>query len=179
MKSQIDKKIILDAQNGSIYAFEKIVLKYEKPILAYIYRLVRKREDAEDLTQETFLKLYKNIKKYDHNNKFTTWLFAIAANTTCDWFRKQRRKKEVLILDDPKRLKEVEKFLLSNETQVHVKFDIMSGLKKIKPVYRSILSMFYFKGFSYKEIAEIKKMPINSVKTYLYRAKLALKEHLI
>lgn len=181
MRSYVSKKILAEAQKGDLLAFEKILLLYERPVFSYIARLVKRREDAEDLTQETFIKLYKNIKKYDlkSNSKFTTWLFAIATNTTYDWFRKQKRKKELLILDDPNKRKVIEKFLLTNETPGYAKFDVIAGLKKIKPAYRSVLSLFYLRGFSYREIARIKNIPINTVKTYLYRAKLAMREHLI
>ncbi|MCL5410609.1 MAG: RNA polymerase sigma factor [Patescibacteria group bacterium] len=180
MNGQINQNIILEAQKGDLKAFEEILSEYEKPVFGYIVHLVKRREDAEDLTQETFLKLYKSIKKYDSDRKFTTWLFAIANNTTRDWFRKQKRRRELLILDDPEKGKAIEKLLASDDqlSRNNVKFDVALGFRKIKPVYRSVLSLFYLKGFSYKEIAKIKNMPTNTVKTYLYRAKLAMREHL-
>jgi len=169
------------AQMGGEEAFEKVVLFYEKPVYHYLLRFSKNQFDAEDITQEVFLKTYKYLKKYDFRYKFSTWLFAIATNCAKDHFRKKSRRKEDFVIDDPK--KPFENFYASQcqywrGFSTHLKIDLESAFLKIRPVYKNILKLFYFEGYGYREIAELTNLPINTVKTYLYRAKISLAKEL-
>ena len=98
---EIDKKILIAAKNKDLRAFEVILSHYERAIFNYIFRLVNHRQDAEDLTQETFIKVYTRLSSIDPEKNFRAWLYEIATNTTRDWFRKKTGRPELLIIDDP------------------------------------------------------------------------------
>lgn len=176
----IGNDIIQQAKAGDMKAFEQIVLFFEKPLLNFILRMTYKMEDAEDLTQETFIKIYKNLDKYDEKYKFSTWVFTVAKNTVYDWMRK-RKNHELYIIDDEE--KPFESFYPDKKAEdinrfKNKKIDLENALNKIKPIYRSVLTLFYIQGFNYKEISQIHKIPLNTVKTYIYRAKLVLRNQL-
>lgn len=171
-------KILKDAKHGNIDAFEQILHIYEKQIFSYLYRFVNQKEDAEDLTQNTFLKLYKNIKAIDINKNFNAWLYKIATNTAYDWLRKKRRHKE-LFIEDSNAVETIEDESAYDilDSAYNTEF-IIKALNAIKPIYKSILLLFYQDELSYQEISEALSIPINTVKSHLYRAKKSLKEHL-
>lgn len=178
-KPKLDKKILEAAKKGDLAAFEQILFLFEKPIFNYIYRLTGRREDAEDLTQETFIKLYKSISSIDPENNVKSWLYKIATNTAYDWLRQKRGKKELYAIDadSDKRFETTD----PDPTYYNIEnaFDMEKALVKIKPAYKTILHLFYYDDLDYKKIANILNIPINTVKTYLRRAKLALKKELI
>lgn len=165
------------AQNGNLSAFEEILFSYEKPILNYIYRIVGRREDAEDLTQETFLKLYKSLGTIDPENNFNAWIYKIATNTAYDWLRQKGRKKELFVIDDTYSGFET---IDSSATYNNIAdtSDVELALKKIKPIYRTVLFLFYYEDLDYRQISDILSIPINTVKTHLHRAKQLLKKEL-
>ena len=94
-KGQPDKKTLERLKKGQTKAFEEILSFYEKAIFNHLYRLSQNRDDAADLTQETFIKLYKNRKSVDLDKKFSSWLYKIATNCFYDWLRKKKRKPEL------------------------------------------------------------------------------------
>lgn len=173
----LDAATIIKAQEGNIAAFESIVSAYEQPIYRYVLRVVNSREDAKDLTQEIFLKTFKNIKLFEPTRPFKPWLFKIATNITTDWFRRAYRTAEVYSIDDEKRPFET---ISDADTykDIEMSHDIASGLAKIKPSYRTVLTLYYFEHLSYEEMAVIVAVPLNTIKTLLRRAKVALKEQL-
>lgn len=170
--------ILKAAKRGDIDAFEKILFMYEKQIFSYLYRFVNQKEDAEDLVQNTFLKLYKNIKSIDTDKNFNAWVYKIATNTAYDWLRKKRRHPE-LFIEDANAIETIEDEnaydMLDGAYNTEM---IVKALNKIKPIYKSILLLFYKDELSYQEISEALCIPINTVKSHLYRAKKSLKEQL-
>ncbi len=178
MQELSDKELVILAVKGDMKAFEQLVSLYEKPIFGYIFRFVVHKENAEDLTQETFIKIFRSLKTFDPEYKFKTWLFTIATNTVYDWLRKAKKNKEMFIVDDPdidfETIDDRWSYKLTEDKEL-----VDNALKKIKPVYQSVIVLFYRDELSYQEIAEILKVPVNTVKTYMYRAKEALSEELI
>lgn len=167
--------ILLRAKKGDLHAFERILFIYEKPIFNYILHLVKHREDAEDLTQKTFLKLYKSIKSVDTEKSFKSWVYKIATNTTYDWFRQKKRDLSYLTED-------VNYFETNEEEPAYYNIDstieLEEALCKIKPIYKTVLLLYYKDGLEYSEIADALDVPINTVKTYMRRAKISLKNEL-
>ena len=178
MQELADKEIVFLAVKGDIKAFEQLVFRYEKPIFGYILRFVSHKENAEDLTQETFIKIYRSLKTFDPEYKFKTWLFTVATNTVYDWLRKAKKNKEMFIIDDPdinfETIDDSWSYKLVEDKEL-----VDNALKNIKPVYQSVIVLFYRDELTYEEIAEVLKVPINTVKTYMYRAKEALGDELI
>jgi len=170
-----DKELVVLAIKGDMKAFEQLVSLYEKPIFRYILRFVTHKENAEDLVQETFIKIFRSLKSFDPEYKFKTWIFTVATNTVYDWLRKAKNNKELFIIDDPdinfETIDDRFSYKLTEDKEL-----IDNALKNIKPVYQSVIVLYYRDGLSYQEIAEVLKVPINTVKTYMYRAKEALSE---
>lgn len=172
-----EKELLILAKNENLEAFEKIIFLYEKPIYNYIYRLTGRREDAEDLTQKTFIKLYKSLKTINLDKNFKSWLYKIATNTAYDWFRKKKREVELLITEPEKYFETLE----PEDTYYNIETgqELENALNKLKPIYKSVLLLFYKESLQYQEIAEALNIPLNTVKTHLYRAKEALKKELL
>lgn len=175
MPEQNLSNLIKVAREGDLAAFERIVGLYERRVYGFVFRHVGNKEDAEDITQEVFIKLYKKFSTYDPAQTFTTWLFTIATNTVYDFFRRKRGKQELLIVDDPELPLETAD-PRDAYTPVEATIDVESALAKIKQGYRTVLLLFYRDELSCEEIAHVLKMPIGTVKTQLHRARKALKE---
>jgi RNA polymerase sigma-70 factor, ECF subfamily len=171
-----EKGLLILAKNGDLAAFEKILSQYEKAIFNHLYRLVGRREDAEDLTQKTFIKLYRSIKTIDLEKNFKAWLYKIATNTAYDWLR--IKKREATFLSDD--IENCAETIDAEDTYYSIERleDLERALNKIKPAYKSILLLCYKDCLAYQEIAEVLNIPINTVKTHIYRAKQALKNEL-
>lgn len=174
MAIQPDKETLEKIKLGDLKAFEEVFSFYEKAIYGYIFSMVGHKENAEDLAQEVFLKLYKNAAKIDAENNFKNWLYKIATNTVYDWLRKKRRGAEMFIIDD-----EENSFETIDDSSPYISIedtkDLEAALNKIKPNYRQALLLFYYEGMTYEEIADILAVPLNTAKTHLRRAKEALK----
>ncbi len=173
------KTLIQRAQTGDMRAFEEIVTTHEKGIFSYLYGYVRQRQDAEDLTQEVFVRLYRHIRICDPDRGFKSWLYTMATNIMYDWFRKVKNRKELFLIDD-----EHANFETIDESSSYSWTDtahagLAAALESLRPAYRTSLVLYYYEELSYDEIANILQVPLNTVKTYLYRAKSALKEILM
>lgn len=172
---KISNEIIAKAKQNDIAAFESIVLFYERPVFYFTLKHLNNREDAEDITQEIFIKLQRKLKQYREGDTFNSWLFKMALNTIYD---ELRRKKRQSLFSKISLEKIINLVSVREDEKIARKIDIGLCLRRIKPNYRKILVLFYLEGQSYKEIAKCLGMPINSVKTYLFRAKRAFRANL-
>jgi RNA polymerase sigma-70 factor (ECF subfamily) len=167
----IDKNIILKAKSGNAKAFDAIVAFYQKAIYGHLYRIVNNRNDALDLTQDTFIKVYKNRKMIDPDKSFKAWMYKIATNTAYDWLRKQKRQPQVRAIDDSTEFETIE----DNPSYYNIgeinNLDLIQALQALRPDREDILRLYYQQGFTYVEISEILQMPLNTVKTNIARAK--------
>ena len=170
----IDKNILIRAKAGDLKAFEYILSFFEKAIYNYCLRIVKNSQNAKDITQETFIKIYTHRKSIDPEKNIKTWIFTIATNTTYDFFRGKKRKNEVTLDEENETISSIEAYY-PKEGLVS---DVDKALTQINPEYKKALLLFYQQGFEYKEIAEILEMPINTVKTHISRGKEQLKEKL-
>ena len=188
-KSLSDQDIVARAREGSEKAYRELIGRYERPVFSLIYRLVRDREKAEDLAQDTFIKVLNAIDRYDPSFKFSSWIFKIAHNTALDHLRK--KVPETLSLDGSPHATtaaEVEASTLtaisseqtpedytsSRELGVHIE----EALAQIRPEYRTAIVLWHIEGRPYEEIAEIMGAPLGTVKTYIHRARNELRQHL-
>jgi len=171
-----ERELVIKLKAGDFEAFEELLLKYEKPIFNYAYRLTFKKADAEDLTQETFLRLYDKRKTLDPDKGAKNWLYTVATNIAFDLFRKRKRANELPIDDN----EEFETIAVSSPYHnIERVKDIESALGKLKPKHRNALVLFYKEDFTYEEIGVFLEIPVNTVKTYIRRGKEALKELLL
>lgn len=180
MLLEISEDILKKAQKGNLASFEHIVFVFERPIFSYLFRIVSHKQTAEDLTQETFVKIFKNLKNIKPKENFKSWVFTIATHSAYDYLRKVKRKPESFILDDPESGFETieQEHTYTMVEKVWAQEEVEKALTQVKPEYKSVLLLFYKEDLTYESIARILKLPINTVKTHLHRAKKALKEHL-
>ncbi len=144
---------------------EILVQKHLRQVYNFAFRLTRDRETAEDIAQETFVKVWKNLKKYNPEKNFKTWLLAIAKNTALDYLRK---KKTVSISDFDDF---ADRPFLAEDKNI---FDNL--LKKISPLYREIILLRYNDRLTFEEIGRILSRPLNTVKSQHRRALMHLKK---
>ncbi|MDD2731694.1 MAG: RNA polymerase sigma factor [Candidatus Pacebacteria bacterium] len=183
MDFEINKKTLISARNGSLSAFEEILYFYEKQIFNYIYRLVNEKESAEDLTQETFIKVFKEINKIKPDLNFKSWVYKIATNKAYDWFRKKKRLAAIPILSNTSRhypgvSEDNLPYTDDKSKEIEITDEINRALEKLNPREKTALILFYRQDLSCQEIADALSIPLNTVKTHLYRAKKSLKNYL-
>ena len=167
-----EQQLIAQAAAGKVAAFEKLLYAYEKRIFYHVARFINRREDAEDVTQEVFIKVYRNLKAFKpETGKFTTWIYTIATRTAYDWLRHQRRSPaELFVIDDPEAPFETfEDDAAYNK--IAEKEDWALILKNLKPEYQTVVALRFQDELSYEEIANVLGLPIGTVRTYLHRAK--------
>jgi len=173
-----DKKLVERALQGEKEAFEMIVRKYENPMLNYIGRMVRVRELALEFTQEVFIRSYSSLHSYQTKYKFSSWLFKIASNLIIDYWRK---KKIATFSLDQQEIWNKQKPSLQvpdNEPSIVRKFEhlelrrkIERALEKIPASFRELFVWRHINELSYKEIAEIKDLPVGTIKNRVFQAK--------
>jgi len=177
------------AKDGHEAAFRELVRRYERPIFSLIYRMVRDRALAEDLAQETFVKVLNGIKTYRPEFKFSSWIFKIANNVAIDQLR--RRSLETLSLDGSPHATTAEERAATElqlgsggETPLdevqnrELGTAIERAIARLRPSYRACIMLRHVEGHSYEEIAQILDLPLGTVKTYIHRARNELREYL-
>ena len=184
-----DADVVVLAQRGREDAFRELVRRYERPVFSLIFRMVRDTAMAEDLAQDSFIKVLNNIDKYRPEFKLSSWLFKIANNVTIDHLR--RRQLNTISMDgsphastaadvestrfdvassDENALDEMESKELGSA--------IERAIASLRPEYRSCILLRHVEGRSYEEIAATLDLPLGTVKTYIHRARHELREQL-
>jgi RNA polymerase sigma-70 factor (ECF subfamily) len=184
-----DADVAALAKEGREPAFRELVRRYERPVFSLIFRMVRDRETAEDLAQDTFIKVLNNIDRYRSEFKLSSWLFKIANNVTIDHLR--RRQLATVSLDGSPHAAtaaEAQATSLDVESRGQSALEaiesrelgsaIEQAIGKLRPEYRSCILLRHVEGRSYEEIAATLDLPLGTVKTYIHRARHELREAL-
>ena len=184
--AQSDKDLAALAADGREEAYGELLKRYERPVFALIFRMVRDRSLAEDLAQEAFILAFNAIASYNSRYKFSSWIFKIANNHTIDHLRK-RKLDTVSIHGSPhaRTASEEEQTRLVVEStdedpQAYVEHrelghQIEQAIGELRPEYQTAILLRHVEGYAYEEIAEIMDLPLGTVKTYLHRARGELK----
>ncbi|HET9982303.1 MAG TPA: sigma-70 family RNA polymerase sigma factor [Longimicrobiales bacterium] len=188
-KGLTDQQIVAMAREGREVAFRELIARYERPVLSLIYRLVRDREKAEDLAQDSFIKVLNALDRYDPSYKFSSWIFKIAHNTALDHLRKKGL--DTLSLDGSPHATTADEAEASVLTAVsddetpeeytanrELGAEIERAVARLRPEYRTAITLWHAEARPYEEIAEIMGVPLGTVKTYIHRARNELKQHL-
>lgn len=186
MSKENIKRLIKKAIEGDQAAYEKLVTRYRSGLYNMIYQMIKNREEAEDLVQETFMKAFNSLESYNECYAFSTWLYKIAFNHCIDAIRK--KKLRTLPLDKPIQLQagEVhhqirdeshspEKVLLFAEKKNLIK----KSIEGLPERYRIAIILRHKEERSYEEISEILKIPLGTVKARIFRAREMLKKKLL
>jgi len=180
-----DNELISKYLEGDETALKSLIERYLKPIYSFVYRLTGNGQDAEDISQEVFVKVWKNLNKFDESKSFKTWLFTIAKNTAYDSLRK---KKEIVFsdLEDEDGEGGVEEEISDSEIlpeMALIKSEDVAGLeaaiKKLPFNYRAVIFLKETEELTFDEIGRILNKPLNTVKSHYRRAILRLRKILI
>ncbi|MBT9157571.1 MAG: ECF RNA polymerase sigma factor SigW [Firmicutes bacterium] len=180
----VEQALARRAKQNDVHAFAQLVELYKDRIVSFLYRLTGNREDARDLAQDVFLRLYNNLHTYDSSLRFSPWLYRIAQNIAIDFLR---RKKNIVYLDEPLGEFDDQAWQLEDDEpwpDEVVEFkDLQSALEqamaRLNPMYRSVLVLRFAEEMSYEDIAKVLNLPQTTVKTRLHRAREALRRLLI
>ncbi|MCA9365445.1 RNA polymerase sigma factor [Candidatus Kaiserbacteria bacterium] len=156
--------------------FGHIIERYESKMRRYIRRLgVREPEDQDDVLQEIFMKVYKNINGFDVQLSFSSWLYRIAHNESISWYRKKSVRPEGHLVFDSEEILEFQETMLDSSEVSHDKQlnaqEVSRALESLDQKYRDVLVLRYFEHKEYEEISDILKIPIGSVGTLIHRGK--------
>ncbi|MDQ3696499.1 MAG: sigma-70 family RNA polymerase sigma factor [Gemmatimonadota bacterium] len=184
-----DADVAALAKQGREEAFRELVRRYERPVFSLVYRMVRDREMAEDLSQETFVKVLSHIDRYRPEFKLSSWLFKIANNVAIDYLRK-RQLDTVSMEGSPHAATAAEVEATSFDVQARQETAleemesrelgaaIERAIAHLRPEYRSCILLRHVEGRSYEEIASMLDLPLGTVKTYIHRARHELRRAL-
>lgn len=187
LSTATDQEVVERAREGVEAAYRELIRRYQRPVFSLIYRMVRDRELAEDLAQETFVKVLNAIDRYRPEFKFSSWVFKIANNSAIDHLRK--KELDTLSLEGgpdattPERLEATalqigdsgESPLEELEAR-ELGSAIETAIGRLRPEYRTCIILRHVEGRPYDEIAEILGLPLGTVKTYIHRARAELRE---
>lgn len=189
MYPQEDREIVREVLNGKKELFALLIHRYEDRIFNYIYYLVKQKEEAEDLTQTTFVKAFFALRQYNHAYEFSTWIYTIARNVCLDYFRKRKREDGDLSLNvtvsedgDTEMGELIEEDHspdpLRTVLNEELRGKIEKAIERLPVKLREIVVLRHLEDRSYEEIAQIIDLPVGTVKSYLHRARKKLKEWL-
>ena len=178
-----DEALIARFQQGDNYAFDLLVKRYKDPLLNFVYRFLGEKNDAEDIVQETFLRLFKNKHYYKEIAKFSTWIYTIAGNLAKTELRKRKRhslfsishymstEKDYEIPDESGSPERDANSVITDKI-------IQKAINKLSPKFKQVIVLRDIQGFSYEEITGIADIPLGTVKSRVNRARLKLQEDL-
>jgi RNA polymerase sigma factor (sigma-70 family) len=173
-----DALLIRSALRGDQAAYKRLMKKYHAALFNLICRLVRNRAEAEDLTQEAFVKAFASLKNFNAEYAFTTWLYKIATNNTIDYIRK--RKLDTFSINKPIESDESDYTFELPDVTHQPDRELMQGQKKVMieeaisrlpEKYRRVIVLRHTEERDYAEIAKLLKLPIGTVKAHIFRAR--------
>jgi RNA polymerase sigma factor (sigma-70 family) len=180
-----DKELVEKVLSGDTNAFAAIIKNTEVLVAQIVFKMVENKEDRKDLAQDIYLKAYKNLPGFRFGSKLSTWIAQIAYNTCLDYVRKKK-----LVLqdnfddDDKEELKG--NIILSAEPNANAgifKKELSAILKaeieKLSPIHKTLITLYHNEEMTYEEIAQVMQLPEGTLKSYLFRARRALKNSLL
>ena len=179
-----DGELVSSAIAGREAGFEELVRRYQRPIAAYVYRMVGDYDAALDLTQEVFIKVYNSLTRYRSEFKFSTWIYKIAHNAAIDHLRRHTVREQALTgsIDGDRREISIESRRLTPEQESECRerrSEIESVVQLLPAAYRELIALRHSHDLSYDEIAEVTGLPLGTVKNRLFRAREAMRDQLM
>lgn len=172
MTNNNDQLYIKKVISGNTNAFVHLVDNYKDMVYSLAYKMTKNKQEAEEISQDTFVKAYKNIRKFKGDSKFSTWLYRIAYHTSLDYLKKDKNHKKTFEINEItlNQITSVDNILQGLERKERAQLVDMC-LFKLPEDERSLLWMFYFDEFSLKEITKITALSEANIKVKLHRAR--------
>jgi len=180
-----DAELVRRAKDGDYKAYDQLILLYKDAVYNVVFRMVRNHQEAEDLTQDTFLKAFKSLSSFNEEYAFSTWLFKIATNNCIDFFRKRKLKtfsmeNQIRYKDDEiqheyadNRKSAIEELIDGEKSEI-----IRRAIDRLPEKYRTVIQLRHREERSYEEIAQRLNLPLGTVKARIFRAREMLKREL-
>jgi len=180
MVDRSDDELLRECRAGDRRAFEQLVEKYQKTVFNIALRMVRDSEDAEDIAQAAFIRVYRKLDTFNHELKFFSWLYRIVVNESLNFLR-QRRRHETL---DERSTAEADQAAVEGmpgdeEPGEETEQKIQSGLMELSVEYRAVVVLRHFQEMSYAEIGQVLGIPEKKVKSRLFTARTMLRQILV
>ena len=178
-----DEDLVSRSKGGDVESFNQLILRWERPIYAFAYRVIGREEDARDVCQETFLRAFRSLPGFKGQAKFSSWLYQIAMNLCRDWMRRQRRAPTVQMAEgaDPEELaaeggpvESIEDLVARRELSAVVE----EAMALLPEEQRTAIVLKEYHGMTFQEIATLQGCPLSTVKTRLYQGLSVLRRHL-
>ena len=186
-EADADSEVVRLVQEGDVAAFDGLILKYRERVYGIVYNMTSNREDAADLTQDTFIKAFQSIQRFGGQSSFFTWLYRIAVNSTLSHLRKSRLRSffslETINSDEPVSREIIaaltDKTGADRDTFVHeLQEKLNDAMQKLSTKHRTVVSLFEIDGLSHHEIAEVMDCSVGTVRSRLHYAKQLLQAEL-
>lgn len=179
-----DGELVISAVAGREESFEELVRRYQRPISAYVYRMVGDYDSALDLTQEVFIKVYGSLSRYRPEFKFSTWIYKIAHNAAVDHLRRHSTREQSLLndFDGEQREMPIESRRPSPEQESERRerrAEIESVVSQLPAAYKELIMLRHSLDMSYDEIAEVTGLPLGTVKNRLFRARDVMRQQFL
>lgn len=185
MPQPTDEELVATILAGDEDSFRVLVLRYQSRVVNYLYRLLRNLEEAHELAQEVFLRIYRALDRFDPKYRFSTWLFRVAQNAAIDRIR--RRRLTMVSMHRPKsedseggawEFPSNERGPYGELRNRERRHAIREAIQSLRGEYRELIELRHYAELSYDEIAELKDMPLGTVKNKLFRGRQMLKAKL-
>lgn len=173
-----DDKLVASAVKGDQAAFRKLVDKYQTPLYYHVVKMVKDREQVEDLIQEAFVKAFDNLKSYNTSYAFSTWLYRITTNHTIDYLRK--KKLQTMSINEPVKTRDGEMNVQLPDADAGADRSIIrkqrqkiirDAIHDLPEKYRQVIEMRHLEELSYQEISDALDLPLGTVKAHIFRAR--------
>ena len=183
-----DEELMLECRKGDMSAFELLVRRYQDVLVNYIHYTINDYHRAEDLAQETFLRVFKNASRYEPKASFKSWLYTIATNLSRNEIRNRARRKTYFLEDMVDENEDVydSEFMIDTRFQPDILYEkkerqqlIKKTLKQLPENQRVALTLVTYQELSYEEISEILNCSVGAVKSLIHRARQNMKKLLI
>jgi len=169
-----DQEIIKRVLKGETDLFREIIVKYESQIASVVFGMIGKTPEADDIGQETFIRFYKNLKKFRGHSGVGTYLTRIAINLSLNEIKRRKRKNMLFMTNDNENMD-----IADNSNNSEIKEDkvlIQKAIQNLTPKFRSVIVLRLIEGYSTQETANLLKIPVGTVLSRLTRAQKKLKE---
>ncbi len=184
--ADVDAEIVRRVQAGEVAAFDRLILKYRERLYSIVYNLTSNREDAADLTQETFIKAFQSINRFQGKSSFFTWIYRIGVNTTYTHLRRNRLRRFFSFENIAEEMAPAEILeLLTAKTSLpregalrELQEKLNEALQTLSLKHRTVVVLFEIEGMSHQEIAEVMKCSVGTVRSRLHYAKQQLQAKL-
>ncbi len=184
-----DALLIAAVVRGDINAFRKLIIQYEKLVVSIVFKMVKQKEDSEDICQDVFLKIYEKLPGFRYQSKLSTWIGSIAFNTCVNFVKK---RKPFLLEDLKNSGNDDEEFYMEMEVAIkdlsiapdeqlvnkEMESLLLRSIESLPIIQKTVLHLFHHDDFSLQEISEVTSLPVTTIKSHLFRARKQLKEEM-